>query len=332
MAAYKKKWSSFPCGPDSTGAPTVAATIVWINDLIDNILLSGIVQTDTPNQAIPASWVALDDINGKFVEFALTDARQSLEPITFRLTFYYGAVDYRVPAGSYSNGVSIQVSVNFKSLSSFIDAFPRGRYTPYNSPIAGYGLPSTIGNCVCYYSGDLFYIVYGIGARGNSSTGADGGLRQSALNLFIKRVPGGAVVLIKNQSLRLSPYNSGSTSLRMNDLVNGFILKEDSVRTITDTFVSDLNHKSMLPGNEDRLASLSGEILVAPTYCLDANNAVIVNDDVLVTHYTSVPEMGEIDVVTESGTSKFISLGPWSCAAPDSNIGHRAIHLYRFDD
>ncbi len=64
----------------------------------------------------------------------------------------------------------------------------------------------------------------------------------------------------------------------------------------------------------------------------DMDYSSLVNDDVLVTHYTSVPEMGEIDVVTESGTSKFISLGPRSGAAPDSNIGQRAIHLYRFDD
>lgn len=181
---YTKKWvpPTIPLRDD------LAAWKTLFQDLHDNLILAGLVQTATPGQLdiSAVSVLPADGTYAGFIEYGFDDALQATAPVVIKL--------------EYGCGVEGLVAYNLYSRSRT----PRVRVTIIfcGAPVVQFGCPQSLNSAASVTSQLTTYgastlclspeygflgVVYGAGSRNNPLASIYGGYIGATLSLFIQR-------------------------------------------------------------------------------------------------------------------------------------------------
>ena len=182
---YTKKWIP----PTIPLRDNLAAWKTLFQDVHDNLLLAGLVQTATPGQLDIADVIALpaDGSYAGFVEYAFDDALQATTPIVIKLEYGCG-IEGLYPYGSGSvrsrtPRIRATVTCNGKTSSTF--ECPQS----FQSSGSGTSQLTALGICYLVYNPaqGFFGCVYGAGSRNKPFIDGNGSYYGATLTLFVQR-------------------------------------------------------------------------------------------------------------------------------------------------
>lgn len=181
---YTKKWTppTIPLRDDLTAWKTL------FNDVHDNLIAAGLVQTSTAGQLdiSAVSSLPADDTFAGFREYAFDDALQSEAPVIIKLEFGCGQEGLYAYGEYYrSRAPRIGVTILFKGVTSATYKCPQ----IYSSSYAGTSnsqLTNAGSSYICHGKGFLGYC-YGAGSRNKPFSSPYGDYYGATLTLFIQR-------------------------------------------------------------------------------------------------------------------------------------------------
>lgn len=182
---YTKKWIP-PTIPLRDNLP---AWKTLFQDVHDNLLLAGLVQTATPGQLVIADVSALpaDGSYAGFIEYAFGDDLQATAPVVIKLEYGCG-IEGLFPYGGISNRsrtprIRATVTCNGKTSSTF--------ECPQSFQVSGSNTSqlTALGTCYLVYNPaqGFFGCVYGAGSRNKPFTNNTGSYYGATLTLFVQR-------------------------------------------------------------------------------------------------------------------------------------------------
>lgn len=184
--SYIKKWAP----PTIPFAGDLAVWKTLFNDLHENLLLSGLVQTATPGQLVidDVATLPADGTYAGFIEYALTDAMQTEAPVTIRIQYGCGNEGLYDPSlGNQGRTPRVLVKIYFRGqlLTEYGCPQTLNTYTSF-----GVGKTATTKGVsyICNSEERGFLgVAYGVGSRNKPMNHANGGYHAATLILFIQR-------------------------------------------------------------------------------------------------------------------------------------------------
>lgn len=186
---YTKKWTppTIPYRDDLTAWKTL------FNDLHDNLITAGLVQTSTSGQLDinAVSSLPADNTFAGFREYVFDDSLQSTAPIVIKLEFGCGYEGFGVASGNFSwrtRTPTIQCTVNFKGNTVYAFKCPQASSLPStSSPVTTQN--SSQGTSYLSHDKDKGWLgyCYGAGSRNKPFAASAGNYYGATLTLFVQR-------------------------------------------------------------------------------------------------------------------------------------------------
>lgn len=183
---YTKKWIP-PVKPLSDDLPAWKALF---NDLHDNLLLAGLVQTDTPGQLVidDVSVLPVDGSYAGFIEYAFDDDLQSTAPVVIKLEYGCGAEGLHDQRNNLRGRTPrIRCTVFFSGMSGSVFGCPQGAIS--EAVANGRAEPLSFGTSYLCHSKEAGFlgVIYGAGSRNKPFSGTFGQYYGSTFSLFVQR-------------------------------------------------------------------------------------------------------------------------------------------------
>lgn len=325
--AYCKKWlpPTVPLKND------LAAWKLLFEDLHSNLLLAGLVQTETAGQLVIGDVAVLpaNETYAGFIEYAFNDDLQDSAPVVMKLEFGLGneGLGYNTGSDIRRSMPKIRCTISFDGTPGQVFACPQTvSQNPNND--ATPNLTSSGVSTLCYAPERGFLgIVYGAGSRNKpfASTGSHGGYYGATFSVFIQRSTGpdgapngdGVAVYFNGLDVMQSTYNLWQGGV-LSPAYSQFIGRDGAVPARRDL-------ATRLAGSVDTV--LDGEI---QTQQIFFRSPKIYPFPWIVSYATdssghAIPEGTEFELEVFPGTlSNFIALGNETSISIDPISGQRA--------
>lgn len=183
---YTKKWIP----PTTPLRDDLAAWKTLFQDLHDNLILAGLVQTATPGQLdiSAVSVLPADYAFEGFIEYGFDDALQSTAPVVIKLEFGCGSEGLYQGQSSFqrSRTPRVRSTVYFGGAVVHQTQHPQGQSAASPNITTQLTTPGT--SALCYAPADGFFgVVYGAGSRNVPAASPSGAYIGATLCLFIQR-------------------------------------------------------------------------------------------------------------------------------------------------
>ena len=318
---YTKKWTppTIPLRDDLEAWKTL------FNDVHDNLIAAGLVQTSTAGQLdiSAVSSLPADNTFAGFREYAFDDALQSEAPVIIKLEFGCGMEGFYYQGGTYYNRkrtLSTRTTIYFKGQSIRTFKCPQELYEPNVS----YNVTTQLTNRgASYISHDKtkgwLGLCYGAGSR-NIPMASSAGNIGATLTMFIQRqldgygqpTPNGLAVYcpkVDNGLINYDVWGSGIVGLSGSSYSNG---------------ASAVTRTDMAPRiGRDGFAGSVNAILLEPVYY--PSNPPQPFPFIASYRNTMIAAGTEFEFNSVIGDPlNFVAIGNETCMSIDSVDGHRA--------
>lgn len=182
---YTKKWIP----PTIPLRDNLTAWKALFQDVHDNLLLAGLVQTATPGQLVIADVSALpaDGSYAGFIEYAFDDALQATTPVVIKLEYGCGAEGISGYGGGYQRSRTPNIRGTVTCNGNFSSAFACPQSVNISPSDASQLTTPGVSYLVYNPAQGFFGYVYGAGSRNKPFANTYGAYYGATLALFVQR-------------------------------------------------------------------------------------------------------------------------------------------------
>lgn len=329
---YCKRWSPpvIPIQNDLT---------VWkalFNDLHENLLLAGLVQTAKPGQLVIDDVAVLpaDHAYAGFIEYALSDSLNGVAPVLLSLEFGCGAerMDWNTSLHyAAARTPRIRCAVSFKGSLSQTFGCPQG----YSPSLGGNSGNNTLpgGSYLCNSpSRGFFGFVYGAGSRGSWASTSTRPYYAATFSLFMQRTTDESGYPTADG---LALYYNGLDNAAGVNITNGAWVNANLPAAFSEYLPPHVNSKSRayatrLPAPA-AVKSANAELMLEPIYY--STPGLKQFPYLYSVNYESLAEGGVIPIEVAPGQMlDFISIGRETSMSIDTYDAQRAGLVMLFDE
>lgn len=332
MMGYVKKWNP-PVLAIRDNLPSWKALF---NDLNQNLLDAGLVQTDAPGQLVIDSVDTLptDNSYAGFMEFAFNDPLQATAPIIIRLEYGCGIEGLDTNTGSsyrVTRMPRVMCTVYFKGVASTPFACPQSHNYGYSGLTNNNTLIGANYLCNSQERG-FFGFVYGAGSRGTWPTPAKP-YSAATFSVFIQRTldanmepTGDGIAMFYNGF----DTDNGQVAISGGIWANG-TLPASYVEYLPSHSLSRSRQFARRIGMPPEAKAADGDLLFEPIYysCPGLRPFPYIYS----IHYTSLAEGSEFDLEISPGDPlRFVCIGRETSMVPDDYDKQNAALVMLFDE